>query len=282
MKLEITKALQSNIANAQRDDVSDDGLPSNSIALNHAAVQEIGKTFNADYVVRGRIMVFKQGREDSFNPLQTGVLPFFFNFGSRTLFGIAESDNYEMIDKMAIGGLLGAGFAMDDWPKEGDTSTVMSDSHPRFGGGLVTQTVYDTNFNTAIWGIAGTGLAHLAHKGGRVDNATVQLRMVIQDAGTGEILWTNRAEAKAMTQSAYSRKDPDILMSQAIEQVCQRLFDNFVATDVSRRIVRVYDDGTLYVTPAGGLKAYKNPLDPVVVDSPAGASEKRKSIHGAQ
>jgi hypothetical protein len=183
---------------------------------------------------------------------------------------------------MAIGGLLGGALAMDDWPKDGDTTTMMSDSHPRFGGGMVSQTVYDTDFNTAVWGIAGAGLAHLAHKGGRVDNATVQLRMIVQDTGTGEIVWTNRAEAKTMTQSAYNRKGPDYLMNQAIQQVCQRLFDNFVATDADRRIVRMYDDGSLYVTPAGGLKTYKNPLDPVIVDSPAGDAKKRKTAWGDQ
>ncbi len=255
MKAEIAGALQSNLETAhQKASYSQDPGPK-SIALDHAAIQDIGTFFNADYVVRGRIMVFQHGREDSFNPLQTGVLPFVFNFGSRTLFGIAESDKYEMIDKMAIGGLVGPAVAMSDWPR---------DEH--------------TDFNRAIWGVGGAGLGYLAHKGGRVDNATVQLRMVVQDTKTGKIIWTNRAEAIAMTQSAYSKKDPDILMAQAIQQVCQRLFDNFAATDANRRIVRKYDDGTLYVTPAGGLNAPVHTLAPVYVDSPAGVAEKRKQI----
>jgi hypothetical protein len=278
MKLEIAKALQSNLDTArQKSSTNQDARPK-SIALDQDAIQKIGTTFNADYVVRGRIMVFQNGREDSFNPLQTGVLPFFFNFSSRTLFGIAESEKYEMIDKMAIGGLLGAAFAMDDWPKNDETITSMSEDHPRFGGGLITETVADTNFNRAVWGVAGAGLGYLAHQGGRVDNATVQLRMLVQDTKTGEIVWTNRAEAKTMTQSAYSKKDPDVLMARAIQQVCERLFDNFAATDTDRRIVRMYDDGTLYVTPAGGLKAHTDPLDPVFVDSPAAISEKRKKL----
>lgn len=278
MKLEIAKALQSNLDTArQKSSTNQDARPK-SIALDQGAIQKIGTTFNADYVVRGRIMVFQNGREDSFNPLQTGVLPFFFNFSSRTLFGIAESEKYEMIDKMAIGGLLGAAFAMDDWPKNDETVTSMSEDHPRFGGGLITETVADTNFNRAVWGVAGAGLGYLAHQGGRVDNATVQLRMLVQDTKTGEIVWTNRAEAKTMTQSAYSKKDPDVLMARAIQQVCERLFDNFAATDTDRRIVRMYDDGTLYVTPAGGLKAHTDPLDPVFVDSPAAISEKRKKL----
>lgn len=249
MKTEIVGALQSNLEKAHQN------IRPHSIALDHTAIQDIGTAFNADYVVRGRIMTFQTGREDSFNPLQTGVLPFVFNFSSRTLFGIAESDKYEMIDKMAIGGLVGPAVAMSNWPR---------DEH--------------TNFNRAIWGVGGAGLGYLAHKGGRVDNATVQLRMVVQDTRTGEIVWTNRAEARTMTQSAFSKKNPDVLMAQAIQQVCQRLFDNFVATDADRRIVRMYDDGTLYVTPAGGLKAPVHPLAPVYVDSPGKVTEKRKQL----
>jgi hypothetical protein len=40
----------------------------------------------------------------------------------------------------------------------------------------------------------------------------------------------------------------------------------------------MYDDGTLYVTPAGGLKAPVNPLAPIYVDSPTAVSEKRKEL----
>lgn len=278
MKQEIAKVLRANLEKEQMEASRDDpDTEYKSIALDHAAIEEIGMAFNADYVVRGRIMVFKNDREDSFNPLQTGVLPFFFNTGSRALFGIAESENYEMIDKMAIGGILGAALSMNDWPVDSDTTTSLSAGHPRFGGGLITETNY-SDWNTAIWGVAGAGLAHLAHQGGRVDNAVVQLRMIVQDTRNGEIVWTNRAEVKTMTQSAFNKKDGDTLMAQAIQQVCGRLFDNFVASESERRIVRMYDDGTFYVTPAGGLRAHSNPLDPVHVASPAAVSETRKTF----
>lgn len=152
MKIEIAKALQSNLTMARQTVATNKNEPPKSIALDHSEIQKIGSAFNAHYVVRGRIMVFENGREDSFNPLQTGVLPFFFNFSSRTLFGIAESEKYEMIDKMAIGGLLGAALALDDWPKNDETITTMSEGHPRFEGGFITETVADTNFNRAVWG----------------------------------------------------------------------------------------------------------------------------------
>jgi hypothetical protein len=268
MKSHIAEALQSNLERAHQKASYNQKTRPRSLSLDHAAIQDIGAYFNADYVVRGRIMVFQSGREDSFNPLQTGVLPFVFNFGSRTLFGIAESDKYEMIDKMAIGGLAGLAIAQVDglkgWPIDESTNYDSA--------------IRGVDYNRAIWGVGGAGLAYLAHKGGRVNNATVQLRMVVQDTKTGKIIWTNRAEAIAMTQHAYNKIDSDVLMARAIQQVCQRLFDNFAATDANRRIVRMYDDGTLYVTPAGGLKAPVHPLVPVYVDSPAGVAEKRKQM----
>ena len=283
MKYELERALAKNMAKQGRG--SGQGIGPErvtSIALDYNAIKELGREFSADYVIRGRIVVFKSGREDSFNPLQTGVLPFIFNTGSRALFGIAESDKYEMIDKIAVGGLLGAVLAPSDWPLEGDSTTSLASGHPRLGGGgLVTAVESYSGWNSAIWGGAGTGLAYLSHKGGRVDNAVVQLRMIVQDTRTGEIIWTNRAEVKAMTESAFNKKDSDTLMGQALRQVCGRLFDNFVATTNNRRIVRFFDDGTLYVTPVGGMKPHRdqcNPYYPIQVESSSQISKKRTNF----
>jgi len=282
MKSEIANILLSNEKKRAAEVSRDMASEYKTIALNARAIRDIGQAFDADYIVRGRIMVFKTGREDSFNMLQTGVLPFFFNFGSRVAFGIAESDNYEMIDKMAIGGLLGAAVAPSNWPIDKSSGdTVLSGAHPRFGGGLsITDATSYANWNTAIWGVGGAAVAHLAHKGGRVDNAVVQLRMIVQDTKTGGILWTNRSEVKAMTQSAFSKKDADTLMSNAIQQVCERLVDSFAATENNRRIVRINNDGTLYVTPHGGLNKYPiNNRGTIYVDSPAKTIEKRTQLN---
>ncbi|WP_286817166.1 hypothetical protein, partial [Desulfobacter sp. UBA2225] len=118
MKVEIANILLSNAKKRKAESIRDMASEYKTIALDAGVIRDIGRTFDADYIVRGRIMVFKTGREDSFNPLQTGVLPFFFNFGSGTAFGIAESENYEMIDKIAIGGLLGEAIAPSGWPIE--------------------------------------------------------------------------------------------------------------------------------------------------------------------
>ncbi|MGD9823003.1 hypothetical protein [Desulfobacter sp.] len=281
MKVEIATILLSNGKKRKAEAVRDIASEYKTIALDAGTIRDIGQAFDADYIVRGRIMVFKTGREDSFNPFQTGVLPFFFNFGSRTAFGVADSENYEMIDKMAIGGLLGAAIAPSGWPiEESSGDTVLSDAHPRFDGGLsVTGGTSYTEWNTAIWGVAGAAVAHLAHKGGRVDNAVVQLRMIVQNTRTGGILWTNRSEVKTMSESIFSKKDADTLMSHAIQQVCERLVDSFAATENHRRIVRINDDGTFYVTPYGGLHKYPiNNTGTIYVDSPAMTIKKRTQL----
>lgn len=279
MKSEIAKALLSNLKNREQEMRRDTASEFKTIALDATAIRGIGQAFDADYVVRGRIMVFKNGREDSFNPLKTGVLPFFFNAGSRAAFGVAESDNYEMIDKMAIGGLLGAAIAPSSWPLDSSDTMTLSDTHPRFGGGLSIDDAQYANWNTAIWGVAGAAVAHLAHKGGRVDNAVVQLRMIVQDTRTGGIVWTNRSEVKTMSESAFNKKDADTLMASAIQQVCERLVDSFAATENNRRIVRINDDGTFYVTPHGGLKHPTHYLDPIYVDSPGMTIKKRTQFN---
>ncbi len=250
MKAEILGAIYRNEANRRSNEPY--WNRERLITLDSEAVRGIGNRFRADYVLRGRVLVFPSGQEDSFNPIQTGLLPFFFKVGSRTVFGVAQSDTYEMIDKMAIGGIVGAALAKDNWPLEDNDKKFVG--HPRFGGGLVHEEDY-ASLNTAIWGAAGAGIAFLAHKGGRVDHAWVQLRMIAQDARTGQIVWVNRAEVKVMPKTVFGEKDVDILTSEAIQHAVGRLIDNFVASLTGREVVRSRVDGTFYVTPAGGIHA---------------------------
>jgi hypothetical protein len=250
MKAEILRAIYQNEANRRAAEPY--WNKERLISLDSDAVRGLGARFRADYVLRGRVLVFQSGQEDSFNPVQTGLLPFFFKVGSRTVFGVAQSDTYEMIDKMAIGGLVGAALAKDNWPVEDNDKKFVG--APRFGGGLVHEEDY-ASLNTAIWGAAGAGIAFLAHKGGRVDSAWVQLRMIAQDAHTGQIVWVNRAEVKVMPKTVFGEKDVDILTSEAIQHAVGRLVDNFVASLTGREVIRSRVDGTFYVTPAGGILA---------------------------
>lgn len=253
MKAELFRALYLNQASRSTLQPSKGYWDSEKrMVMDTKAVRELGRFFAADYVLRGRIVVFKSGQEDSFNPFQTGLLPFLFKVGSRTVFGVAQSDTYDLIDKMAIGGILGAAIAPDNWPLQDDDKKITG--HPRFGGQVVSPEDY-AEWNTLIWGATGAGLAFLAHKGGRVDHVVVQLRVIAQDVTTGYIVWSNRAEVKVMPKTVFGDKDAEALTSEAIRHAAGRLMDNFAASLTGREVVRSRADGSFYVTAAGGTLA---------------------------
>ncbi|SFM79983.1 hypothetical protein [Thermodesulforhabdus norvegica] len=248
IKAEIARALYHNLSLQKSEEKYWD--EQRLIALDHSTVKEIGARFGAKYIIRGRIIEIDTGRDDSFNPVQTGLLPFFFKVGSRTVFGIAESDTYEMIDKMAIGGLIGALAGPSDFPIEGDEEI---EGHPRFGGAIVESNAW-SGFNAAIWGAAGAGAAYLAHKGGRVDKAVVHLRIVVQDAETGEIVWANRAEVKTTPKSVYGEHDARVLMARAIEDAAATLMQSFVLSQLEGKYVTYDRYGTISVLPKSAVK----------------------------
>ena len=69
-------------------------------------------------------------------------------------------------------------------------------------------------------------------------------------------------------------------MTHAIQQVCERLVDSFAATENNRRIVRINNDGTFYVTPHGGLNKYQaNNMGTIYVDSPATTIRNRTQLN---
>jgi hypothetical protein len=220
------------------------------ISLNKETINQLGQQFNARFIVRGRIIDLSTGQDDSFNPVQTGILPFFFKVGSRTVFGIAQSDTYEMIDKMALGGLMGLTLGSNREPVEPSKSV---EGHPRFGGGIVESNKWSAA-NVAIWGLVGSGAAYLAHEGGRVDKAIIQVRVIVQDADTGEIVWANRAEVKTTPRSVYGEHDPDVLLARAIQDAAASLVKNFVLSQVEGKYVTYDKYGTLMVMPKSAAK----------------------------
>ncbi|MCX7823031.1 MAG: post-transcriptional regulator [Syntrophobacterales bacterium] len=220
------------------------------VSLNKEILRELGKQFNARFVVRGRIIDVSTGQEDSFNPVQTGILPFFFKLGSRTIFGIAQSETYEMIDKMALGGLMGLTMGSSKVPIE---PKEVVEGHPRFGGGVVESNKWGAA-NVVIWGLVGSGASYLAHKGGRVDKAVVHIRAIVQDAETGEILWANRAEVKTTPRSVYGEHNPEVLLGRAIQDATASLVKNFVLSQVEGKYVTYDKYGTLMVIPKSATR----------------------------
>ena len=178
-----------------------------SHALDQKAVAKLGRRFNADYIVRGRIIEFKTREETTWSIAKKGLLPFTFGLSSQTLNGFARSDSYDDMGHMLLPGTIGAIIGY-----HGSTSGL------------------DGAGNALLWGAVGAGLGHMAKNGGQVDQAVVQLRIWVQEAATGNLVWTNRVEVKVSPESVYSDRQYDALFDTAIHKGVNTLIDNFVAT----------------------------------------------------
>ncbi len=176
-------------------------------ALDQSAVAKIGRKFNADYIIRGRILEFKTREESTWSPLKKGLLPFTMGLSSQTLNGFARSDKYDDWGHMLLPGTLGAVI--------GYNSSIGS---------------LDGMGTSIFWGAVGAGLGHMAKNGGQVDQAVVQMRIYVQEAATGNLVWTNRIDVKVSPESVYADRQYDMLFDAAIEKGVDTLIDNFVTT----------------------------------------------------
>lgn len=183
--------------------------------LDTKIVSKMGRKFSADYIIRGRILEYKTRQEATWAPWKKGILPFVAGTANQMFYGFAGSDQYDEWGKMVAGGTMGviAGHTVD-YPFGADD--VIS-------GSTVTA-------SSVAWGAIGAGLGKMAHNTGRVDQATVQLRMWVQEAATGNVVWTNRIQVQVSPESVFSDAQYDVLFDQAIEKGVSTLIDNFVGT----------------------------------------------------
>jgi hypothetical protein len=56
------------------------------------------------------------------------------------------------------------------------------------------------------------------------------LRIWVQEAATGNLVWTNRVDVKVSPESVYADRQYDMLFDTAIHKGVNTLIDNFVAT----------------------------------------------------
>ena len=177
--------------------------------LTPQTVVKLGRKFGADYIVRGRILEFKTRQEHTWAPWKRGIIPFAVGTTNQMFFGFADSDKYDDWGNMITGGTMGAiiGYNVD-----GPWTTAAT------GAGA----------NTLFWGAVGAGLGHMASHGGRVDQAVVQLRIWVQEAYTGNVVWTNRVDVKISPESIFADRQFDALFNAAIEKGTATLMANFV------------------------------------------------------
>jgi hypothetical protein len=188
--------------------------------LTQQEVVKIGRTFSADYIVRGRIIQYKDRQDPSWAPWKKGVIGFVTGVTNQIAFGQARSDKYDEWGNMLAGGTYGALYGDWDpkWPYSGESGQSI------FGvtGG--------TMGNTIIWGAMGAGLGSMAHNTGKIPQAVVQLRIWVQDAYTGDVVWTNRVDVKVSPESVLADYQYDALFENATEKAITTLIEDFTRT----------------------------------------------------
>ena len=181
--------------------------------LDESTVAQIGRRFNADYIVRGRILEYKTRQDPTWEPWKKGLLPFLLQGTSRLAVGVAGSDTYDRYGQMTAGAAYGALIGYQTvWPFDGSTL---------FGASSATS-------NAIFWGAAGAALGDLSHNSGKTEQAVVQMRIWVQEAATGNMVWTNRIQVAVSPESVFADQQYDALFNSAIEKSVSMLIDNFV------------------------------------------------------
>lgn len=184
-------------------------------AVTPEALAKMGRRFNADYIVRGRILEYKTRQEATWAPWKRGILPFVNGSSTRILNGFASSDAYdernEAITGMAGGAIIGYNSATFPW---GQDETFF---------GMV-----DGAANTVTWAGIGAALGMVSHSSGKVDQAAVQMRMWVQEAATGNVIWTNRVRVLVSPETVFADNQYDTLFNKAIEKGVDSLVNHFV------------------------------------------------------
>jgi hypothetical protein len=187
--------------------------------LTQQEVVKIGRHFSADYIVRGRIIQYKERQDPSWAPWKKGVIGFVTGVTNKIAFGQASSDQYDKWGNMAAGAAYGA--LIGDkvhWPYTGEADqTILGVSGGSMG-------------NALIWGAVGAGLGNMAHNTGKIPQAVVQLRVWVQDAYNGDVVWTNRVDVKVSPESVLADYQYDALFEGATEKAVSTLIDNFTTT----------------------------------------------------
>lgn len=159
----------------EQDQHADVGEASLTLGLNNQAIVKIGRHFSADYVVRGRIIQYKDRLDPSGALWKKGVLPFFVGGTKNMLLGKATPRQYDSSDS------------------------------------------FDSDWNDL-------------RSFGDVPQAVVQIRIWVQDAYTGNIVWTNRVNVEVSPQSVFADYQYDALFEAATEKAVAGLMNDFAYT----------------------------------------------------
>ena len=177
--------------------------------LNKTTISKLGRRFNADYVVRGRIIEYNLQKEHTWGLHKIGLLPFVMGGTTQAAFGFAESEYYDNLNNVTLWGMAGSIVGYNAGTPQGDSDNNADE------------------WNAVIWGAGAASLAHLANHSGETPEAVVHLRVWVQNTATGAVIWTNRAEVKVAPESVYGDKRSKEMFKEAVNRATTLLVDDF-------------------------------------------------------
>jgi len=184
-------------------------------SLTPQTVAKIGRHFNADYIMRGRILEYKTRQEATWAPWKKGLLPFVNGGTNRILHGFASSEEYDAENESITGMLIFGTLAYNnaDWPWDSNEDVLGRDG----------QTA-----NTILWASVGNEVGKISKRSGAIPQATVQMRIWVQEASTGNVVWTNRVRVLVSPETVMADNQYDTLFNLAIDKGVNSLLDHFV------------------------------------------------------
>lgn len=177
--------------------------------LTAKTVAKIGRHFEADYIVRGRILEFKTRQEATWLPWKKGLLPFVNGGASKILTGFASSDDYDETNEMLTGMIFGA--------IAGNNGASIFGLEGNTWGA-----------NQIVWSGIGGYAGKVSHRSGKVDQAVVQMRVWVQEAATGNVVWSNRVRVMVSPETMFADNQYDALFNTAIDKGVDALVNDFV------------------------------------------------------
>ncbi|PIE58061.1 MAG: hypothetical protein CSA33_05240 [Desulfobulbus propionicus] len=186
--------------------------------LSRQEIVKIGRHFSADYIVRGRILQYKDRLDPSWAPWKKGVIGFVTGVTNQIAFGQADTAKYDRWGNMLAGEVHGAWYGDGaEWPYSKAGQTIFGVSGGDMG-------------NTILWGAFGGYLGNMAHNSGKTPQAVVQLRIWVQDAYNGDVVWTNRVDVKVSPETFFADYQYDALFEGATEKAVSTLINDFVTS----------------------------------------------------
>ena len=208
MKEEIIEVIRDEMAleQAEKPPVQTPVLQGATVGLSREMVKQLGEKLGVDLIVRGRIIEYGFKGIDTYDPLKRGFLPLLIEPVKDVLFGAADAKRYESdledLDYSRLG--EGVGFLFGQKSEddiEGTWDVMMEHS-----------------FGT---------VANL-HPRKKNVSTIVQIRLYAQDARTGNVIWSNRAETEFVppTGISFNERHPKIMFDRNIRGCVKLLMDD--------------------------------------------------------